>query len=271
MPDKFVLLEEGSTVVLKGRFGWYVINKPSMHGKCISFYGEHAQNELNFLNAFLRDGQFVIDVGAHQGAHSLFFAKQVGPQGRVISIEPQRVMAQYICATLTLNNIFNVHVMNVAAGSTEGWSRIEEFDYHQAGAPSQMKIRPENSGEFVRQVAIDGILESFHISRSPSLIKIDVEGMEDSVLEGAAKTIERCLPVIYFECRPESKGSQDAISRLKAFGYRVYLHQPAGFNPSNYFAMEKDIFGGGKDCNAIALPHNLSDDHHDQIYSLKEV
>ena len=72
-------------------------------------------------------------------------------------------------------------------------------------------------------------------------LKIDVEGMELQVLQGAEETIRKYQPVIYAEADREDK--KDALfAYLRSHGYRLYRHEPPLYNPDNYFHNPENVF-----------------------------
>ncbi|KQP93976.1 hypothetical protein ASF55_18825 [Methylobacterium sp. Leaf119] len=236
------------------------------------FYGEHAQNELSFCHNFIEPGAVVLDVGAHQGTHTVSFSNSVGATGRVFAFEPQRLMYQNLCASLALNSIENVSAFNVAVGGAPGKVKIAEFDYSKRAHFSGMRILPENSGEEVPLITLDYAVPKEFAERV-GLIKIDVEGMEMDVLEGAECIVSNTSPVIYCEYHKEVAGraSKDVVPFLKQKGYSLFLHEPAGYNPENFFGYAGDRFMGGKDHNIVCIHESIIEKFASAVTSLEEV
>ena len=89
-------------------------------GKSFELYGEFSQGETELFGQILEPGNIVLEVGANIGAHTLFLAKAVGPQGAVLAFEPQRVVFQTLCANMALNSITNVRCQQAALGRGAG-------------------------------------------------------------------------------------------------------------------------------------------------------
>ena len=87
-------------------------------------------------------------------------------------------------------------------------------------------------------------------------LKIDVEGMELQVLQGASEMIKACMPIVYLENdRPDK--SKQLIELLNSFGYTCFWHTPALFNPNNYFKNKNDVFGDIGSINMLCVPQGI--------------
>ena len=97
-------------------------------GRSLELYSEFSEGEVALFRQVVRPGDVVLDVGANIGAHTLFFARQVGPTGEVVTVEPQRVLFQTLCANLALNSVTNVWALPYAVGAVEGSLLIPRID-----------------------------------------------------------------------------------------------------------------------------------------------
>lgn len=230
-------------------------------GRSFDLYGEYAEDEMGLLANFVRPGQAVMDIGANIGAHTIFFAKQVGPEGRVVAFEPQRQVFQTLCANVTLNGLNNVLTFHAGAADKTGMATIPVPDYAQDGNFGGISMLGAQNGEPVQVMMLDQV--GFG---GLSLIKIDVEGMELAVLMGAAKTIETHKPVLYLENdRPDN--SQALLSHVLGLGYRVYWHISPLYNANNAFQNGENVFGGTVSLNVLCIHA----DRDQNIQGLKEV
>ena len=169
-----------------------------------------------------------IDVGANVGTHTLAIAQHLKQNGTVHAFEPQRIMFQMICGSLALNSVVNTHCHNMAVGGSSGRIKVPQFDYFKPlnfgsiefGGAQKERLHQEpgqdvTRTEFVTQVTLDSFeWPEVHV------IKIDAEGMEFAILEGARETIARCAPYLLVEYLKVDKA--ELASRLKGFGYRLY-------------------------------------------------
>jgi hypothetical protein len=98
------------------------------------------------------------------------------------------------------------------------------------------------------------------------LIKADVEGMEEEVLRGATRTIERFRPVLYLESDREDKRST-LFELIRTLGYRLYWHTPSLFSPDNFRGLNDNLFGELRSFNVLCIPASILQD----IQGMKEI
>ena len=189
---------------------------------------------LRYLEAVLGGGEpgVVLDIGANIGNHAVFFA--VFLASHVIAVEPNAA----VVPVLTRNLRGNVSepgrwsVVPAAVGAACGTGALEL----PAGAGNNVgmtRVRTQGGMAGAARVAVttvDRIVAEFY-ARSPDaapvrLMKIDVEGMEPSVLEGARATLREFAPDIVAEAQgAEEKAQLEGI--LRPLGYRVISRHSA--------------------------------------------
>jgi FkbM family methyltransferase len=182
----------------------------------------HAYDQqLAFCRRFLRPDDVVVDVGANIGLVTLTAAKLVGARGQVIAVEPHPRTFDYLRDNVQLNRLTEVvRLYCVALAERPGRRRIEEFP----GDDSQNRMAvAENGGGAVPVETLDRLLA---LDRPISLLKVDVEGYERFVFDGAGRTLS-VTGCIYFEswephfARYGYRG-RDVFDGLRARGYRLY-------------------------------------------------
>lgn len=238
------------TRVRETRHGFMLYNIHDAYvGRSLELYGEFSFGEIELFEQLLKPGMTIIDVGANIGAHTLYFAEVAGPGGNILAFEPQRTLHQMLCANLALNEVANARAMQMGVGRSPGQAFIPAIDYGQTGNFGGVSLdAQERGGETVMVVPLDGIgLDACHF------IKIDVEGMEEEVIAGAAGVIKRDRPVLYVENdrRPKSAG---LIARLQALNYRLFWHLPPLFNERNIYGNSDNVFPGIVSINMLCLP-----------------
>jgi FkbM family methyltransferase len=216
-------------------------------GRSYEIYGEMNELELHAQFALIAPGDTVLDVGGNIGVNTVPLAMRVGAAGRVIAFEPQRIVHQMLCANLALNGLANVVALWAAAGAAPGSIRVPPVDYEAVDNFGGVQLGGER-GEAVALQTVDGLaLERCR------LIKIDVEGMELEVLEGAAATIARLQPRLYLENnRRELSGA--LLGHLLGLGYRLYWHFPPLFNPQNFRGEPRNLWPNVISINVLGLP-----------------
>ena len=149
---------------------------------------------------------------------------------------------------MSLNALTNVHAVNSAVGSVAGSAAIAEIDYAAEGNFGGVSLSDAAEGERVQIATIDD-LPMAHCH----LIKIDVEGMELDVLQGAAETVAKHRPALYIENDRKDK-SPELIAHLLGADYRLFWHRPPLYNPDNYFANQENAFAELISQNMFCLP-----------------
>lgn len=148
------------------------------------------QSDEVFFRRYLKERDTVVDVGANIGDLALTAASVVGPGGRVYGLEAHPRTYGFLRKNVALNNCPNITLFNLALGERES-----EVCFSSLRGDDQNHVSKNGRGISVRMVRLDDlpILEP-HIQ----LLKIDVEGYEKFVLEGAPRTLER-VSCVYFE------------------------------------------------------------------------
>jgi FkbM family methyltransferase len=153
---------------------------------------ERRVDDALFNNA--RENTTVIDAGAHIGTHTMTLARRVGSEGRVYAFEPQKKIFRELVQNVRLNRADNVVPLRFALGDqNDVVIAMRPAQEHNEGGTGVSKSFG-GSGDRAELRTID----SFWF-QNVSLIKIDVEGFEDHVLDGARETILMWRPVIIIE------------------------------------------------------------------------
>ncbi len=144
-----------------------------------------------WLRANVRAGDQVLDVGSFLGVYAVFLAQWSGPLGRVLAFEPTPRSIPTLRRHIALNGVANrVKVLPVALGEVNGTVELYEHSepYRNAiGVTDPNGSRTKTS--LVQLTTIDEVcaIEAFE----PTLLRMDVQGFERSVLRGARETIAR--------------------------------------------------------------------------------
>lgn len=179
-----------------------------------------------------RNGEVVLDIGAHIGKYTIAAAKSVGQEGRVIALEPDKKNYATLCKNVVLNNVENIFALNLAA-----WME-EDSLVLQVGKTSGRHSVKRDLGlghSAVRAVAIDGLVESNRMSRL-DWVKVDVEGSETEALTGMQQTLRVLRPRIILEVTTSNLDSIRSI--LKIHEYQIIQISPlnvANRVQSSYF------------------------------------
>ena len=169
--------------VLRGK-KWIVGS--SNHG---CWFGSYESRIQQVFARFVRPGDVVYDLGAHVGFHTLLASMLVGRNGCVFAFEPLHTNLVYLRRHLALNKVSNTTIVAAAVSDQSGWVWMSE------GA-NRSQARVDETGTVqVRAVKLDDFVFQNNF-RAPTLMKIDVEGAEHSILKGAARLLIEKRPVI---------------------------------------------------------------------------
>jgi FkbM family methyltransferase len=182
------------------------------------------QAEAAFLRRYLRPGDIVVDVGANIGLCTLAASRAVRDEGRVIALEPHPRIFSYLRENVALNHAGNVSMHNLALGDREGTLVLSDLR-----ADDQNFVARGRDGIEIAVRRLDQLpLPDARIA----LVKIDVEGYERFVLEGAAATLSR-TQCVHFESWDQhfaryGYGSADVVRLLSRRGFEVLRHDDQG-------------------------------------------
>jgi FkbM family methyltransferase len=217
-------------------------------GRSLDLYGEFSEAEQDLFRQILKPGMVAFDVGANIGAHALAMARAVSPGGHVVAIEPQRVLYQMMCGNIALSGLTNVVTLMLAAGRQQGRINVPFLDYGRPNNFGGVSMTADLPGEPVSVLPLDAL----GYPRC-DFLKIDVEGMEQEVLEGAVETLGRCRPVLYVENDRRDR-AEPLIRFLLGAGYRLYWHLPPLFNPDNFAGHAENVFENIVSVNMLGVP-----------------
>jgi len=230
------------------RHGPMLLNRRDMYiGRSLDAYGEYSEAEIVVLRQILWPGAVVVEAGANIGALTVPLARIVGPHGHVIAFEPQRLQFQILCANLALNGLYNVFAYQQGLGRSPGELRVPVLMPDQVVNFGGVALEANQDGEPVRITTIDALG-----LKGLSLVKADVEGMEQAVLEGGRETIARSRPALYVECDRRDRAPA-LIEYILSFNYRAFWHSPMFFNPENFAGNPQNVFGNTASANLLAL------------------
>ncbi len=237
------------------RHGTMLFNGNDIYvGRALDLYGEYSEGEVDLFQQIVREGDVVVELGANLGAHTVYFAKRVGPRGAVIAFEPQRLVFQTLCANMALNQITNTVCYWAAASDSSGIITVPVVDPRREFNFGGLSLGDHARGDHVPVMRADAI----QLPRC-RLIKVDVEGMELAAIRGASGIIERHHPILYVENdRPQN--SDALIRHIHSLGYKLYWHRPFLYNPNNYFKNQHNEYPNIVSQNMIGIHSSQSTD-----------
>lgn len=193
---------------------------------------------LQGMATILGEGDLVLDIGANIGNHTLYLAKVCGCS--VIAFEPNRMLSSSLSESVSLNQLEEyITVINKGVGAKRAQATFAKLNPSNLGAQSLKLQTDEDLKIGFEDLVMEVIpLDSMTFPKHVKAIKIDVEGMEIDVLEGAKDIIERDRPSLFIESQDEQQFNA-IYSFLEKWGYIYWFTYNA--TPTNWFIPADDI------------------------------
>lgn len=207
----------GWSAVAETRYGivQYLPDAPGI-GDALDWYGEWLQPQLDVLGGMLRPGMTVLEAYAGIGAHALWLARRVGPEGHLLVSEAQPVAQRILRQNLMANRIANATVLRdaVDAGAnTVDGLRLERLDW----------------------------------------LKVSAGERAAAILAGADETMWRLRPRLWLAAG--DAGSANRLAEVaRMHGYRCWRHEAALFAGGNFNRRSEDIHEGRTALALLAIP-----------------
>jgi FkbM family methyltransferase len=167
------------------------------------------------------------DIGASIGLFA-WHALRVAPEAEVHLFEPDATNIALLKRTVASNKLSRVHLWEGAVGAVTG--EIDFLVDDVSGATGSIKDHTANPRSLhaayglsarrrVKSISLDNYLDRSSVEPRSPVLKIDVEGAEREVLEGAVGTVGRYRPYIIVEC--QHRGDFEALRGLRYAGYAL--------------------------------------------------
>jgi FkbM family methyltransferase len=205
-------------------------------------YGEWAYAETQFISSLLRNDAKILDVGAFLGTFSLGMAEGF-PLRTFTLLEANPTTFEYLHENVDLHLSQTAVCLNqllVPEGEqiSKGWTGVNNL-----GSTSFLKPKSVDEGFYEVEVCSQSVsLHEIIDKHGPfDLIKLDIEGMEESIIGGLESPLDLRRSLLWLECN-ESRSSLDLVEHLVTWGEPVHYCAFPVFNPKNYMGSEEPIF-----------------------------
>jgi FkbM family methyltransferase len=184
--------------------------------------GRYESHLTAVFERYCTPGMTVIDVGANLGYYSLLASRLVGPTGRVIALEPNSEDCRLLLSSVRLNGVSNVQLLPVAADAATGWAYYSTHVGSNGGLIEDGDLL-SHPGNVVPTFRLDDLVDG-----PVGFLKMDVEGAEGRVVQGATQIIERDRPIVTTELKDEMLLRVSGTTVAHYLGYFERL----GYTPS---------------------------------------
>lgn len=177
--------------------------------------GDWFEDEIHFVRKLMQPGMHVVDIGANYGTYSLTMASLIGPTGQVHAYEPARQPIRMLKQSITTNALKNIDLHEVGLSNRSGSANMA------ISANPELNSLTGAKQEDDEQIALMTLDEALGEYQPPiAFIKMDAEGEEERILEGASRFLARQHPLIMFELK---HGNQTNEGLCEAFMRRGFL------------------------------------------------
>ncbi len=205
------------------------VNAREIVGRYLAYFGIWEPCLTDWLTRRLSPGDTFIDVGANVGYFTLLAARLVGPSGHVVAIEPAPENLKILRYNVAVNAAHNVRI--VAAGVSE---REGELPLYGSGVDGKITLdaswAQRHSLPAAGIVPVPPLASLLNDTERPTMVKIDVEGLELPVLRSAA-SILAAQPAVVMEAMVGNV--EEAVRFMAGYGYQV-REMPNDYSASAY-------------------------------------
>lgn len=247
----------GDVVVRVDEFqGLFTVDCRSDLFKRIFLYKAYEPSLVDLALKYIDKDRDVIDVGANVGFYTVLFAQKLD-KAKVLAIEPTLNSLQRLYKNIQLNNVTDkTIVFEGAASDHNGRGEIKTLigreEYSTLGRWEHPSVKNEKFNAYETEVTtVDNLVRKY--SLEPGFIKIDVEGLEYSVLKGAKTTLEKKRPVILSELsynllKQNGSSSIEVIKFIESLNYIVANAEAPEIKPeikelTNILCIPKELAG----------------------------
>ena len=186
-----------------------------------------------FFEQNLTEDSILVDAGSNYGLHAIKSSKLCK---EVYSFEPQKLIHDLQLSSITKNNITNIQLFNCGIGNINEEKQMIPINYEDSVNIGDLSVG--DGGEEIEIKTLDSVM-----SNGFDFIKIDVQGYEKFVLEGAIDNIKKYKPTIVIEfeehqLRKFGYGCKELFDMIRDLGYVIYLLDY--HYPSDHVCVHKD-------------------------------
>jgi FkbM family methyltransferase len=194
------------------------------------YLGFTEQNTFQIIKRLLPVGGTFVDVGANIGIYTCVMANHVGSKGSIVAFEPMTENLAPLYQNIALNQLKNIEVQELALSNCPGSFNLYVPDSHQQGSSGCTQVW--NPGDWVSvgttsATTLDIVFQKERLD----FIKIDTQGHELKILEGAKSTIEQYQPFILCEVSEDNR--EKVFDLAKDWGYSIFRETKDGFLSSS--------------------------------------
>jgi FkbM family methyltransferase len=194
-----------------------------------------AERELRYLGKIVPRGALTVDVGANLGLYTQLLARL---SKQVYAFEPSRDMADFLRQTSAPN--VTIHEVALSDQNGEGELFIPQGESGLVHGLASLERQACESGASIASLNVQTARLDAVVTGDIAFVKIDVEGHELNVLQGATGLIERCQPVFLVEAedRHRVEATRSVFEFFQKRSYRGFYLKDEQVIPVDQFRPE---------------------------------
>ena len=246
----------------------HVIPKDKGISEELSIFKIHEPLNTKYLTEQLKENMVCLDIGANIGYFAFLESSKVGHLGKVIAVEPAPLTFKLLEKNIKIQKNQNISSYNFAfsdeenmvdffVSSSSNWSRIiGEKDSYHGDKGKIIKIKSKTVDNFLTELKLEKL----------DLIRIDLEGYEFEIFNGARNTLVKFKPMLQIEVHRDYMGLEKSLKffkNLKDLGYDVTYYVPRG--------LDMPIIAALTDVKHISIDHiikNIKNDPQMEYFSI---
>jgi len=220
----YIYIRKNFIVSKSTKINGYTLYLDELDSLNLSINREYEPFETKLFVENVHEGDVVVDIGANIGYYTVLASKQVGNMGKVYAFEPDPTNFELLKKNVKENECTNVIMEQKAVSDKNGAVKLY-VSKSNAG-----DHRVFNSGDGRKSIDIPAVsLDEYFTNKKINVIKMDVQGYESFVLDGATKTISAQKDLILFtEVYPRAiekagRSPEEYVSKLKHLGFDLKI------------------------------------------------
>ena len=212
-----------------------LLEKLHCYHRLIRYCYRTEPDTASFIGDCVNKGDVCLDVGAHKGVVTHMLTKRVGNSGKVIAFEPQKELFEWLERMIPSFNFSNVTIESVALAEDSGARTL-----YRAGVTKSGSLTEDSSAHFesitVEAITLDEYCEDKDFEKI-SFIKIDVDGFELQVLQGAEQTLRKYMPILLVEISDKDLETVSTLLSELGYGEPEFEHRGRRYKGSKTFSV----------------------------------
>jgi len=199
--------------------------KIHMYHRLYRYRYRDEKESVRFVLGQQMTGKVALDIGANKGIYSYFLSKKVGPSGKVYSFDAQPELKDHLQDLSKSFGLNNINAEALGLSDQPGKLEMIRSKIGSGGARiigDQVDVGAENEHIEIEVKTLDNYVKE-NIDGEIAFMKIDVEGHEKKVLNGAIETLRKHRPTVLMECTHDEAEEGYIFNKFLELGYKGFF------------------------------------------------